>query len=93
MAMEADLELPLARQTPPRPDGFIGPNSDSRANPNLSRRREKPQLSCHLCRRRKSVSPDSFGQTPVASPPHLPPLHILSRYRSLAYTLHSGTLD
>ena len=60
MAMEAELTLHLARQTPPRSDGFNGPNSDSRPNPNLSRRREKPQLSCHLCRRRKSVCPWIF---------------------------------
>ena len=73
MAMEAELTLPLARQTPPRSDGSNGPNSDSRPNPNLNRRREKPQLSCHLCRRRKSVCPWVFCQTLAASPPPPPP--------------------
>lgn len=83
----ADLTLPLARQTPSRPDGFSGPNSDSRPNPNLSRRREKPQLSCHLCRRRKSVCPLFFWPD-LRGPPPSP-----TQYHSLAYILHSAALD
>ncbi len=49
--------LSQVQQTTPQPHGFGGSSSDSRPNPGVSRRREKPQLSCHLCRRRKSVHP------------------------------------
>jgi hypothetical protein len=51
-ALEARRTLPLAQRTP-QPDGLPAPVPDSRPSPNPSRRREKPQLSCHLCRRRK----------------------------------------
>ncbi|GAB1313400.1 hypothetical protein MFIFM68171_03610 [Madurella fahalii] len=47
-ATEAPVASPLGQQ-PPLPDAEVAP----RNGPGPSRRREKPQLSCNLCRRRK----------------------------------------